>query len=154
MKSCFLIGHRDTPQAVYAALLEEVERHIVEYGVDEFVVGHYGSFDRMAARVVAEMKRKYPHIVLLLLIPYHPQERFVELPEGFDNRLYPQGMERIPWRLAIMKANRYMAEHCDCMIAYVWHPGSNARDVVEYAIRRGVCRVENLGEQIKSPPLS
>ena len=47
MGSCFFIGHRETPDQVYPALLETIEHHITEYGVSEFVVGRYGNFDRL-----------------------------------------------------------------------------------------------------------
>lgn len=48
-KSCFFIGHRDSDTEIYPSLLAEVERHVTEYGVTDFFVGHYGRFDRMAA---------------------------------------------------------------------------------------------------------
>jgi len=41
-------------------------------------------------------------------------------------------METVPKRAAIVRANRYMVEHSDYLIAYVWHSG-NAWDLVEYA---------------------
>ncbi len=46
---CFFIGHRDTSDSVYPTLLRAVEDHITQYGVTEFIVGHYGNFDFMAA---------------------------------------------------------------------------------------------------------
>ena len=52
MKTCFFIGHRNTPDTVLPALIQEVERHIVEYGVTDFVVGHYWHFDTLAAQAV------------------------------------------------------------------------------------------------------
>lgn len=53
-------------------------------------------------------------------------------------------MENVPQKFAIVRANRYMVEHVNYMIAYVWHPASNARDLVEYAIKQGV-NITNLG---------
>ena len=136
MKSCFFIGHREASTEVLPALMEAVERHIVEYGVTEFIVGNYGGFDRMAARAVIEAKTRHSHIVLSMLIPYHPAERPITLPLGFDNTFYPPGMEKVPRRLAIVRANRYIVEHVEYLIAYAWHPASNARDLVEYARKR------------------
>ena len=60
MKRCFFIGHRETGKEVLPLLRQEVERHIIEYGVEEFVVGNYGGFDRMAAKAVAEAKSAIP----------------------------------------------------------------------------------------------
>ena len=51
MKSCFFIGHREASEEIFPALAEAVERHIVDNGVTEFIVGNYGGFDRMAARL-------------------------------------------------------------------------------------------------------
>ena len=61
-KSCFFIGHRETSEAIYPALYAVVEQHILEYGVTEFIVGHYGGFDRLAASAVKEAKRFYPEV--------------------------------------------------------------------------------------------
>ena len=148
MKTCFFTGHRIAPESIYPALLEAVERHISQHGVTVFVVGHYGDFDRLAARAVKAAKQNHPNITLLLLLPYHPAERPVESPPGFDNTYYPPGMEKVPRQLAILRANRYMVENTDYLIAYVRHPASNAKNLLEYAQKRekrGLLYVENLG---------
>lgn len=136
MKSCFFIGHREASSEILLALTEAVEQHIMEYNVTEFIVGNYGGFDRMAAKAVIAAKERYPQITLSMLTPYHPAERPIERPRGFDNTFYPPGMENVPHRFAIVRANRYMVDHVDYLIAYVWHPASNARDLVEYAKKR------------------
>ena len=135
-KSCFFIGHRDAPEAIYPQLLAEVERHIAELGVTEFIVGHYGRCDRLAAKAVIAAKQRHPNISLLLLLPYHPAEQSIEIPVGFNNTYYPPGMEKVPRRLAIVRANRYVVDHVDYLIAYARHPASNARELVKYAAVR------------------
>lgn len=145
MKSCFFLGHREAPEIIREALDDAIQRHITEYGVTEFFVGHYGRFDRMAQTALVRAKAHHPAISVRLLIPYHPTERPVSAPEGFDGTYYPPGMEHIPRRLAIIQANRYMIDHCDYLIAYVWHAASNARELLEYARKRGVI-IENLAE--------
>lgn len=134
-KVCFFNGHRDSPESLLPILIVEVERHITEYHVKEFIVGHYGNFDTLAARAVREAKRYHPDVRLTLLLPYHPAERPIELPDGFDGSLHPP-MDRVPRRLAIVRANRWMVDHSDFLIAYAWYPASHARDLVEYAQKR------------------
>lgn len=146
IKSCFFIGHREANEEIYADLLAAVERHIVEFGVTEFIIGHYGGFDRLAARAVIEAKKTHPEVTLTLLLPYHPAERPMEAPEGFDGTYCPPDMERVPRRVAIVRANRYMVDHVDYLIAYAWHPGSNARDLVDYAQNR--IDVTNMGRNL------
>ena len=68
-KSCFFIGHRDSDTEIYPSLLAEVERHVTEYGVTDFFVGHYGRFDRMAAQAVKEVKKCHPEVRLMLVLP-------------------------------------------------------------------------------------
>lgn len=145
MSSCFFIGHRETMPDVYPQLEAAIEQHITEYGVREFIVGNYGGFDRVVARALAATKTRHPEITLLLLIPYHPAERPTQTPPWFDGTYYPPGMEQVPRKLAIVRANRYMVEHVDYLIAYVWHPASNARELMEYAVQKGVA-VVNLGK--------
>ena len=150
MISCFFIGHREASQEVLPALTEAIERHIMQYGVAEFIVGNYGGFDRMAAKAVIAAKERHPEITLSMLIPYHPAERPIKPPPGFDNTFYPPGMEKVPRRLAIARANRYMVDHVDYLIAYAWHPASNARELLEYARkkeRRGALTITVLSKQ-------
>ena len=135
MKSYFFIGHRETSEEIYSALYAAVEQYIVEYGVTEFIVGHYGGFDRLVASAVKEAKRFYPEVKLTLLLPYHPAERPIPKPDGFDGTFYPPGMERVPRKAAIIRANRYVVDHVDYLIALAWHSASNARELVEYAKR-------------------
>ena len=70
------------------------------------------------------------------MLPYHPAERPIPVPDGFDSTYYPPGMENVPRKVAIVRANRYMVDHTDFLIAYAWHPASNARDLLEYARKR------------------
>ena len=136
MSRCFFIGHREAPETILPPLISAVERHIAEYHVNEFVVGHYGSFDRFAQKAVMDAKKRFSDVALTILLPYHPSEQAVELPEGADGFLYPEGMERVPKRAAISRANRYMIAHSDYLIAFLQHFGSNTREFVEYAQKR------------------
>lgn len=147
IKTCFFIGHRDAPDSILPMLAQTVNRHITKYGVTEFVVGHYGAFDRLAARAVRDAKERYPEIILTMLLPYHPYDRPISTPKGFDNTFYPPGMEAVPKKVAIVRANRYMVEHIDHLIAYVWHSASNSREILDAARRRetrGLMHVINL----------
>ena len=147
MKTCFFIGHRDAPENLLPSIVSEVERHITVYGAEDFVVGGYGKFDSLAAQAVIHIKKSHPTVTLFRLLAYHPSERIVpELP-GFDGSFYPEGMERVPRRAAIVRANQYMINRSAYLIAYVCHPSSGARNLLECAARRekrGLIRITNL----------
>lgn len=89
MSTCFFIGHRDVSDSVLPALEQEVECYITEYGITDFVVGHYGRFDSLAAQALSRAKVRYPGIRLTLLLPYHPAEHPFPKPESFDDTFYP-----------------------------------------------------------------
>ena len=135
MKRCFLFGHSDTPSAVYPDLLREIERHVLELDVTEFVVGHYGAFDRMAARALAETKGKYPQLCLMLLVPYLPWERPMELPEGFDTFYAPDLLETVPKPFRIVEANRRTIKATDFVITYFHQRPSRLEKIFDYAAR-------------------
>ena len=150
MNTCFFIGHREAGDELLPTLTAAVERHITEYGVTSFMVGRYGNFDKLAARAVIDAKKRHPEVTLTLLLPYHPFDRPIPTPEGFDGTFYPPGMETVPKRVAIVRANRYMMENSSHLIAYAWHPASNAREILEAALKRqkrGEMRVTNLAPQ-------
>lgn len=129
-KISFFIGSRHAPSRTQPQLAEAVDKHIIEYGVTSFTVGHYGSFDSLATGVLREAKKQYSHIKLYLLAPYALNQNR-EAPEGFDGTFYPEGLEKVPMRYAIVQANRYMVQNSNYLISY---PGvGNSRKIVEYA---------------------
>lgn len=145
-RTCFFIGHRDAPEDLLPLLAEAVERHVSEYGVTEFVVGHYGRFDAMAASAVKAAKQQFPEIILVLLLPYYP---YPNITDEYDVTFYPPGMEGIPKPFAIVRANEYMIRNSDYLICYNRGQIGKTRDFVEYARNRereGQIHIENLAE--------
>jgi len=149
LKSCFFIGHHTAPPDIRKRLLEAIERHITEYGVSEFIVGRYGAFDRMAQDALVKAKERYPDISLYLLIAYHPAEQPVKPPKGFDGTYYPPGMESVPRRCAIIRANQFMIKSVDYLICYDKGYVGNTRELLAIARHRemeGLIHIKNLAE--------
>ena len=101
MKSCFFIGHREADERLLPVLQSTIRRLIEEEDVTEFYVGGYGGFDRIAGAAVKQLKAMYPHISLRMVIPYHPAERPIEAPDGYDGTYYTDGLEGVPIRFRI-----------------------------------------------------
>ena len=126
-----------------------IDRLIREENVRYFYVGGYGDFDRIAAAAVKRAKQKYPDITLMLVLPYHPAERAVPTPNGFDGTYYPDGLENTPRRYAIVRTNQIMVNTCDWLVCYICHGASNSRNLLEYARRqkeKGLIQVINIAE--------
>ena len=149
MKSCFFIGHREADERLLPRLELEIDRLIQEDNVRYFYVGGYGGFDRIAAAAVKHAKQKYPDITLMLVLPYHPAEKSVPTPNGFDGTYHPEGLENTPRRYAIVRTNQIMVDDSDWLVCYVRHGASNSRNLLEYAQRRaskGLIQIKNIWE--------
>lgn len=147
MKSCFMFGHCDVPDAILDKLMESVQRLYLEQDIAIFYVGGHGMFDSYAGAAVKAVRERFPEISLYLITPYHPAVRPVVLPEGYDGSFYPP-LEGVPQRYAILKANQYMVKTCDAVICYVKHCG-NSKVLLESALRHARTRkliIENVGQ--------
>lgn len=136
MKSCFFIGHHDAPDSILPELTSAIERIILEEGKMCFYIGGYGNFDRLSAHAIKQLKKKYPQVTLMKLLYYHPAIRPVEIPDGYDGTYYPEGMEKVPQRIAIVKGNHLMVDSADWLVAYVCHSIGNAGKLLQYAQRK------------------
>lgn len=150
-KTCFFLGHHDTPEQIYPFLYTAVENSITELGITSFVVGHYGNFDRLAAKAVQTTKMYHSFITLTLLRPYHPAERPFPLPQGFDDSMYPPCMEHVPKHFAIFQANLYCIDHCNLLITYSCDTLGNTFKLLKHAKQRqknGMLQIQNLAQFI------
>lgn len=44
-------------------------------------------------------------------------------------------MGSVPYKVAIIKADHYVVDYLDYLIAYEWHPASNVRELLKYVQR-------------------
>ena len=81
-------GHRQLYEAEKVrAWLYAVTEQLIAEGAETFYLGGYGAFDEMAAAVLAEHKRAYPHIRRVLVLAYLNRG---ENKEGYDGTVYPR----------------------------------------------------------------
>lgn len=136
MYKCFFIGHRFVPEKIEPLLCQAIHKHITEYGVTEFYVGHYGKFDHMVIRALRKMKELHPQIKNFLLLAYHPTVQPIKKPKGFESTLFIEGQESVPPRFAIARLNRQMIKEADYLISYVQYITDGSYKLLEYAKTR------------------
>lgn len=137
IKTCFLFGHRDTPDDILPALEAAIKAQYASFGIRCFIVGHYGNFDKLASIALRNVKAKLVDMRLQMLIPYHPALQNIVAPDGFDGTYYPDGLEQVPLRYRIVAANRKIVSIADTVICYVKYVG-NAKDLLKLAIDRKI----------------
>lgn len=122
------IYKKDTEEKLY-----EILEELIKKGANEFLLGGYGSFDSLAAVTVRNLKKKYPDIKSVLVIPYINRECDEFL---YDCSWYPD-LENVPKRFAISKRNECMVNKSDVVVAYVQYGYGGALNTLEYAKRKG-----------------
>ena len=106
----------------------------------------------MAVSAVQQMIQKYPEKELLaeMLDPYALSRNYGPLPHYFDNFYYPEGLETVPRRYCIEKANQLALDQADYLVAFITRDSGNAAKLLRRARRitkYGRLTVLNLGEK-------
>lgn len=147
---CCFAGHGkiiygdDIKKRIFDKCRELVE----EFSVNEFWVGNYGSFDKLAADNVRKLKKQYSNIELNLVIPYLTKtidthkERYYK---DYDNILMAQIPTNTPKQYQILKCNQYMVDMSNYLIAFVNGSFGGAAKTMEYAKRKKI-KIFNFGE--------
>lgn len=85
-KTALFIGNRDCYQ-VKEADIERTIIEAIESGIEIFLNGGQGYFDKTCAVIVHRLKKSYPYIKSILVIPYRDFKVFND--SLFDEIIYP-----------------------------------------------------------------
>lgn len=137
MSACTFFGHRDAYGLNREKLLRAIEERIRQ-GTDAFYVGHQGQFDALVYSCLKQLREKYPHIRLAVVLAHLPTENQPDMPDS----MYPE-IEGHP-RFAIERRNRWMIDASDACICYVNHTWGGAYKFAKLVKKRGLTLI-NLG---------
>ena len=133
--------------SIKTKLKSEIIRLIENENVDTFYCGGKGDFDRLCAECVNELKNYYPFMESYMVFSYIPGKKneFGKDPyEDFNWTIYPEGLEFVPQKLAIVKRNEWMIDKSSFLIAYIDHKWGGAYRTFEYAKRKKHIKVINI----------
>ena len=133
--TCTFFGHRETPDHLDKRLFSVLQDLIQNHGVDHFYVGNQGNFDSIARRALKKLKSIYPWIRFEVVLAYLPQKKD-EVETGVNTR-YPEGLENVLKKLAIVYRNRFMLQQADVVVTYVTHTVGGAAKFQELAYKQG-----------------
>ena len=141
--SCCFSGHRKLPQEQLNEIGKRLKDKVIELinqGVNTFYSGYARGFDTIAALTVNELKKEYPYIKLILVLPYHQE---IKIPYGECVSLtekYRKGCFHI--------RNRYMVDNSSYCICYLTEDKGGTAYTVSYAKKQGL-NVYNISEYTK-----
>ena len=108
---CCFFGHRDAPEELLPSLVSLLEELTEQQGITVFWVGGHGQFDRLAAEAVCRLRERFPRIRLELVAAYSYAAE--KPPRMADRAFLPEGLAQAPPKAAIVRRNRWMAQHAD-----------------------------------------
>ena len=146
-KTCFFTGHRDIPRDRYPEVQRKLEaaiERLIGEGVRYFGSGGAIGFDTIAALTVIKLKRRHPHIRLLLILPCKNQDFSWQ---GEDKSLLEKIKDRADKVVytaeryhsgCMNKRNRIMAENSGWAICFLDRATGGTAYTINYAKSMGV----------------
>lgn len=126
MPACTFFGHSQCPDL--RSELRDAVMRLSGDGVDMFYVGDNGRFDAQARSVLSELGLRYG-----VVLAYLPKGAGA----GFDDTMFPEGLELVHPRYAIERRNLWMLERSDYVVTYVHHSWGGAAKFAALAERQG-----------------
>ena len=131
--------------------LEQTVTGLIQSGVQYFGAGGALGFDTLAAQTVLNLKKEYPHIKLILVLPCLSQtrgwkEQDVQIYETikaeadkvvYTSQQYTQD--------CMHKRNRHLVDHSGVCVCYLTQDKGGTAYTVNYAKKQGL-EVINLAE--------
>lgn len=127
-------GHRNTPKEIESDLRRTLIDLIDNDKATDFYVGNNGNFDALVCRQLQELSKIYDikYNIVLAYLPVGNSEY-----NDYINTVYPEGIETVPKRFAIIWRNKWMLKQADTVITYVTHPSSGAWEFERMAVKQG-----------------
>ena len=136
-KTALFIGNRDCYQ-VKEADIEQAIITAIENGIKIFLNGGQGYFDKTCAVIVHRLKKRFPHIKNILVIPYRDFKVFND--SLFDEIVYPFEVHTFSYytyKSGSPKRNRWSVDHSSVAICFVYRSGG-AEKTMKYAKKQNL----------------
>ena len=146
-KSCCFTGHRKIDSDEYTMIVEKLELKIIELienGIIYFRCGGALGFDTLVAKLIIDLKIKYPYIKLVLILPCIEQtkwwkeedkEIYKYIIDNSDEVLYTS---KNYFRGCMFKRNRMLVDESRFCICYLTKNNGGTFYTVNYAKEKGL----------------
>lgn len=154
--ACFT-GHREIPALQLISLRRRLKRTVIsciEDGYRFFGAGGALGFDTLAAKTVLDLKKNYPDIKLILVLPCLNQTRgwkdadvetYEKIKKRADKVVYTSEQY---FRGCMQKRNRHLVDNSSMCICYLTKEDGGTAYTVEYAKRQNL-RILNIASSSK-----
>lgn len=152
--TCCFTGHRVIPANEYSEISERLDKTVlslIERGVEYFCSGGALGFDTLAALCILRLKRRYPQIKLILILPCRTQADrwsakdaviYEEIKSRSDRVVYVSDEYTSD---CMLTRNRRLCDVSSYCICYLTKSRGGSAYTVGYATRQGLS-VYNLAD--------
>ena len=136
-KACCGFGHREVFENLSDRISSAV-RTAAEQGCEIFYTGAMGRFDEMFSSEVRALKKDFPNIKLIRVMPYMTNEINTQgdyLYTLYDDILIPIELADVHYKAAITRRNQWIIQRSDLVIVYTKRNYGGAYNAKRYAQR-------------------
>lgn len=146
-KTCCFTGHRELPLWGRRKIASNLEKAIVaqiDKGVRFFGAGGARGFDALAARTVLRLKKQYPDIKLILVLPCLTQTRGWEAKDVEEYEHIKAQADKVVYtsqeytKGCMFKRNRHLVDNSSVCICYLTKEDGGTAYTVNYARQKGL----------------
>lgn len=146
-RTCCFTGHRELPFLAHRRIAAKLEKAVVaqiDRGIRFFGAGGALGFDTLAAQTVLKLKKEYPDIKLILVLPCLTQtkgwlaedvEEYERIKAQADKVVYTS---REYAKGCMLKRNRHLVDNSSVCICYLAKKDGGTAYTVNYARERGL----------------
>ena len=145
--TCCLTGHRQIPEDVRPALernLEQTLRRLIAEGYTYFGAGGALGFDTMAAQTVLRLRREFPHLRLILVLPCPDQTRYWKESDIAEYQRILSSADKVVYVSphyhwgCMQQRNRHLVDNSGVCVAYCTKSTGGSAYTVNYARSKGL----------------
>ena len=146
-KTCCFTGHRNIPVGEYQNIkrrLRETIKALAERDVIYYGAGGALGFDTLAAQTVLNLKKRYPNIKLILVLPCLSQtrgwptkdvEEYERIKTQADKVVYTSQQYT---KGCMFKRNRHLVDNSGVCVCYLTRDSGGTAYTVDYAEKQGL----------------
>ena len=146
-QTCCFTGHRHIPTQdlpdLYPALSHAIQT-LIQQGYRYFGSGGALGFDTLAAVEVLRLKKQFPHIRLILVLPYPRHWQRWKKADADQFQRILASADKTVWtsrryeRGCMAKRNRHLVDCSSACVCYLRRHPSGTAYTVEYAKKKGL----------------
>lgn len=146
-RTCCFTGHREIPLEDKRRIRQQLEktiRMVIKDGIVYFGVGGAIGFDTMAAKTILKLKKEFPNIKLIFVLPCKEQSKKWKLKDKIVYYYLLKQADKVVYTSehyfngCMQVRNRHLVDHSSICIYYLTKQAGGTAYTVKYAQKKEI----------------